>query len=139
MFRRILVPVDFTPKSSRALRAAARIASASGGEVTLLHVIEKIEGEDLPEIAAFHRKLSENARRRMEEFQAELKDRKIAARAEIVLGDRVREILAAARERRSDLIVMSSHRLATRRPSESWGTISYKVGLLAACPVLLVK
>jgi hypothetical protein len=42
--------------------------------------------------------------------------------------------------KRSDLLVMSSHKLPLRRPTtESWGTISYKVGILSRCPILLVK
>ena len=34
---------------------------------------------------------------------------------------------------------MSSHKLPLRRGGENWGTISYKVGILSRCPVLLVK
>jgi universal stress protein A len=55
-------------------------------------------------------------------------------------GNRVAEILRFAQENKIDLIVMSSHKLPVRRPTvESWGTISYKVGILSRCPVLLVK
>jgi nucleotide-binding universal stress UspA family protein len=43
MFRRILAPVDFTPRSRRAVGVAARLAAASKGEVTLLHVIERVD------------------------------------------------------------------------------------------------
>jgi hypothetical protein len=37
------------------------------------------------------------------------------------------------------ILVMSSHKLPLRRSGESWGTASYKVGILSRCPVLLVK
>ncbi len=139
MFRRILVPVDFTTRARRAVRAAARIAAASGGEVTLLHVIERIDGEATKSLRDFYRKLETGARSRMAAMVQELDRRKVSARAEVVYGDRVREILNFCRGNRSDLIVMSSHRLRIRHPGEHWGTISYKVGLLSPCPVLLVK
>ena len=49
------------------------------------------------------------------------------------------EILRTITEQKIDLVVMSSHRLALRHPGENWGTISYKIGILSRCPVLLVK
>ena len=63
----------------------------------------------------------------------------VSAKAEIRYGRRVDEILRTAAEQKIDLVVMSSHRLALRNPGENWGTISYKVGILSRCPVLLVK
>ncbi|MGZ3600382.1 MAG: universal stress protein [Ktedonobacterales bacterium] len=39
MFKRILVPVDQSQRSERAIPVAARLARASGGEIILLHVL----------------------------------------------------------------------------------------------------
>lgn len=140
MFRRILVPVDFTPRSLRAVRAAARVAAGAKGDVTLLHVIERIDGgETTPSLRDFYEKLEANALPKMEAFRKELGRKEVPARAEIVYGNRVAAILDFAHRTRADLIVMSSHKLPLRHPGESWGTISYKVGLLSRCPVLLVK
>jgi nucleotide-binding universal stress UspA family protein len=114
MFRKILVPVDFTRKNLRAVRTAVRLAADRGASVVLLHVIERVDGGDPRGLAGFYRKLEAQARRQM------------------------REIVRAAAES-VDLIVMSSHRLALRQSGEHWGTISHKVGILSRCPVLLVK
>ena len=38
-----------------------------------------------------------------------------------------------------DLIVLASHRVNPSMVNRDWGTISYKGGILAQCPVLLVK
>ena len=38
-----------------------------------------------------------------------------------------------------DLIVLPSHRVDPSLANRDWGTISYKIGILAQCPVLLVK
>ncbi len=139
MFRRILVPVDFTARSRRAVRAAARVAAVSRAETTLLHVIERIDDEESAALEPFYRKLEKAAREKMKGLLAEFGDRRLSARAEILYGKPVGEILRFAEANRSDLIVMSSHKLPLRKSGESWGTISYKVGILSRCPVLLVK
>lgn len=139
LFRRILVPVDFTPRSRRAARAAARLAASTKAETTLLHVIERLTEESPGQFRAFYRKLERAARQKIADLLSDFEGRGLAAKAEVVYGNRVSEILRYAEENGVDLIVMSSHRLPLRRGGESWGTISYKVGALARCPVLLVK
>ena len=136
MFRRILVPVDFTAKNRRAVRIAARLAATRGAELILLHVIERVDAGEPRAYADFYKKLEANAREKMRALHAAGKG--ASSKAEIVYGRRVDEILHYAAEKKIDLIVMSSHRLAMRR-GEDWGTISYKVGILSRCPVLLVK
>lgn len=42
MFANVLVPVDFTPKSERAVEVAVGLLQASG-RITLLHVIELLD------------------------------------------------------------------------------------------------
>ena len=58
MFRRILVPVDFTPKNERALRAARQMAELFEGEVTLVHVVESLEDELDTDLEKFYERLS---------------------------------------------------------------------------------
>lgn len=139
MFRRILVPVDFTARSRRAVRAAARVAAVSRAETTLLHVIERIDDEESEALEPFYRKLEKTAREKMKGLLAPFSGGRLPASAEILYGKPVGEILRFAEANRSDLIVMSSHKLPLRHSGESWGTISYKVGILSRCPVLLVK
>jgi nucleotide-binding universal stress UspA family protein len=139
VFRRILVPIDFTPRSLRAARAAAKLAATTRAETTLLHVIERIDDEGSAAMEAFYRKLERAARERMKAFVAPFAGERRAVRAEVVYGKPVPEILRFAQANRTDLIVMSSHRLPLRHGGENWGTVSYKVGILSRCPVLLVK
>ncbi len=137
MFRRILVPVDFTRKNARAVRVAARLATQRGASVTLLHVIERVDAGDDAALAGFYRGLEKSARTKMGALLASAG--RVPTHAEIVYGNRVNEILRLAEENKTDLIVMGSHRLALKHPGQNWGTISYKIGILARCPVLLVK
>lgn len=136
VFRRILVPVDFTPKALRAARVAALLAGKDA-RATLLHVIERID--DMQGLDRFYRRLDAAAHRKIRPFVAVFERKGVQVRAAIVFGERLREVLRFASESRSDLIVMASHRFARNRPGGGWGTLSYKVGLLSACPVLLVK
>jgi len=57
----------------------------------------------------------------------------------IAYGDRLQEIVKFSEEQSADPIVMRSHRIDPANPTQGWGTISYKVSVLAQCPVLLVK
>lgn len=158
MFDNILVPVDFAPKNHGALAVARGLAGA--GQITLLHVIERIDGDLREEARAvgsderghgrepgsgdpdedldrFYERLEERAQERMEAMVAELGDRRVATR--IVYGQRARTIVETAGELGCDLIVMSSHRVQSTRPAADWISISHKVAILASCPILLVK
>ena len=44
IFRRILVPHDFSDEADQALRLAAQLASATGGRLDVLHVLEPYYG-----------------------------------------------------------------------------------------------
>jgi universal stress protein A len=57
----------------------------------------------------------------------------------LVRGRRAEEIVKYAEAHEVDLIVLASHRVKPSLVDRDWGTISYKVGILAQCPVLLVK
>lgn len=139
MFRRILVPVDFTAKSARAVRAAARVAASAKATTTLFHVIERVDDGDPRAFAGFYRKLEQNAREKLGALAAELTKKSLPVKTAVVYGNRVNEILRFAAGSGADLIVMSSHRLPLRPHGQDWGTISYKIGVLSRCPVLLVK
>ena len=139
MFRNILLPVDLSSRHQEALKIAGSLATQSGGELTLFHVIELLQGAPQLEEEAFYRRLEAKARSHLGRLQAHVEREAVRCRLMVVYGDRAAEIVRHAAEMRSDLIVMSSHRVKFDSPGLSWGTLSYKVGILAQCPVLLVK
>jgi nucleotide-binding universal stress UspA family protein len=57
----------------------------------------------------------------------------------IVFGKRVQEILRFAEANEVDLLVLQSHPIDPTDLTRNWGTISYRVAILATCPVMLVK
>jgi len=139
VLRKLLVPVDFTPKNDRALRAARELAEAAEGEVVLLHVIETLEDELDDDLERFYERLEQKAEQKLQESLAKLGDGAFARHSTLVRGHRARAVADFAEKQGVDAIVLSSHRVDPDRPGAEWMTISYKIAILARCPVLLVK
>jgi hypothetical protein len=75
----------------------------------------------------------------MERFGERLDDGGVAFGAAVSYGSRVQEILGWIERHDTDLIVLTSHKVAVDKEGEGWGTLSYQLGILAPCSVLLVK
>lgn len=138
LFQKILVPVDLTQKNRHAVEVAAELASASGGSVTLLHVIEEL---DLPfeEVEDFYRQLEERAAEAMGELVDPFAERGVEYAQHVRYGERAEEVVTFAQEAGFDLILLSSHRADLEEPARNWASLSHKVAILAQTPVLLVK
>lgn len=132
----VLAPVDFSPESGAAARAAAGLAGALGLPLTLLHAIEEphreaVRGEH--GIARRHRKAVADPAALMSELAASL-GADVAIATHIVDGEPAEQIARLAREKRSAVIVMSLGSSAMRRRKP--GSIAYRVLCLAPVPVL---
>jgi universal stress protein A len=138
MYRNILVPVDLTDRHDKALEAAAGQAGGDGA-VTLLHVIELIPGLPVEEEQGFYDRLDRAARKHLDRLGGQLTRRGVPWRAEVVCGNRTQDVVRHARDGRADLIVLTAPPLDPAHPLAGWGSLSHKVGVLAPCPVLLVK
>lgn len=138
LFEKILVPVDLTQKNRHAVEMAAELGAASGGSVTLLHVIELL---DLPfeEVEDFYRQLEERAADAMGKLAEPLVEREVDHDQHVRYGDRAAEIVTFAQEEGFDLVLLSSHRADLEEPARNWASLSHKVAILAQTPVLLVK
>ena len=139
MFQHILVPVDFSEKNKQALDIAFGMAAYNNGRVSLLHVIEIIADTPFDEFEDFYLELEKRAQKKMDDLVAPYLDNPAQIAQYIVYGNRTQEILDFIDNHIVDLIVMSSHKVDLEDLTRGWGTISYKVGVLAACPILLVK
>ncbi len=139
MYDKILIPVDLTDKNRDAIEAAARLAALTNARVTLLHVIETLE---LPfeELKEFYEEMEKLAEPQMAQLAQPLVDSGLDEVERVVIyGRRAEEVARYADENNFDLLVLSSHRVDPENPGRSWATLSYKVAILAQCPVLLVK
>jgi nucleotide-binding universal stress UspA family protein len=119
MYKRILVPIDGSALSSKAVRAAGGLARDMQAKVTALHVIPSYNPPVADESALAYSMVTPQAYKKATEAQAQKvldKARTALAREEVecdtafVTGDRPWEaIIKAARARKCDLIVMASH------------------------------
>ena len=135
--RRLLVPVDFSRESLRAVREAEAIARRDGRcWIELLHVLQPpMAGWS----AARHAAERTIARRRLEELLLSLHHHGVRkAHAELAEGNPTHEILAEARRKGSDLVVMGSHR---RRGFGRFvlGSVSEAVMRRTSIPVLVAE
>jgi universal stress protein A len=136
-FRHILIPTDLTDRSDVALNMTGKLVVPRSSRVTLLHVIETIEGARASEFKAFFGRLERKARATMRAIAR--RNPGLPVEPAVVYGRRAEGIVSFAAAHDVDLIVLASHRVDPSMANRDWGTISYKVGILAQCPVLLVK
>jgi universal stress protein A len=109
------------------------------GMISLLHVIEVIQNTTFEEFEDFYSGLETRSFKGLNDIIDRLDTKEIMVEPRVVYGNRTREIVRYAEENSADLIIMKSHKVDLEERSQGWGTISYKVSILAQCPVLLVK
>ncbi|NSW86616.1 MAG: universal stress protein [Syntrophobacteraceae bacterium] len=139
MFKNILVPTDLTERSFKAVEVALSLAADPSYQITLLHVIETIDDAEPDEFEKFYEKLNRRADRILDRIIDRYSQQNLVINKRVTFGKRVKEIIRFAVDEKIDLIVLSSHRIDAGNLHLGWGTISYKVGILSHCPVMLVK
>jgi len=151
MFRKILVPLDGSEPSSKALGHGINLAKKFGSEITLLHVYSKAVPFVTPETGAvptpsvasaeITAEVIEAARRIGNKILAEAKrtveKEKIPVKVVLKEGDAVHEIVRAAKEE-IDLIVMGA-RGVSRIKELLLGSVSHGVCRKTHCSVMIVK
>lgn len=139
MFKRILVPLDMSDKHAEALRMAAELAKQSTGEVFLIHVVETIAGLAEDEERDFYKLLKRKAQSHLRSFAQSLEAQSIRCRQEVILGHRVAETVSCAKKMKADLMILTAPPFNPKQPAGGLGSMSWKIGIVAPCPVLLVK
>ncbi len=139
MFKHILVPVGHSKDTGQALEVAGRTALNTGARLSLLHVVELIADTDPEDFEDFYNLLEKRSSDDLKQVAEQLEAQGIAVSTRVVYGQRVRQILDFASENAVDLIILQSHAVDLTDPTRGWGTISYRVAILAHCPVMLVK
>ncbi|MGN6554255.1 MAG: universal stress protein [Verrucomicrobiota bacterium] len=139
--RQILVPVDFSDCSHKALHYAASFAKQFNAEVLLLHVIISVppppqmlvfEGQEFT--AAYHEETS----KQLMEWRDEVGSG-VSVRAVVRNGTAAHyEITEAARESNSDLIVIGNQG-RTGLSRMLIGSTAERVVRNAPCPVLVIR
>lgn len=143
LFRRVLVPHDFSEPATAALRVAADLAESAGGRLTVLHVLGPFyTGPGYPSAEAIAwiptKELVRDLRKRLEVVVTRALGPRRARLAECraVSGDPLQCVFAAAR--RADSIVMSTIG-RTGLAHVLIGSVAEKVVRHAPVPVLTIR
>jgi nucleotide-binding universal stress UspA family protein len=138
---RILVPIDFSDASARALEYGSRLASTLGAELTIVHVVAPLvthawmDGADQggDTIDAW----LNDAHATVADAVASVRDHVPVVRGTVAIGLEAEEILDFASRQRIDLIVMGMHGHG-RRARWIHGSVTDQVLRRAPCPVLAI-
>ncbi|HEX3627008.1 MAG TPA: universal stress protein [Verrucomicrobiae bacterium] len=139
----IVVPIDFSACSKKALQYALPLAKQFGAAIVLLHVVPRrctIAGEAriVDYEPGLEKSLRRNAAQQLKDFAAELYPHDVRIRIEACLGAEALEIAAEAKILDADLIVISTHG-RTGRARALVGSVAENLVQLAPCPVLVVR
>jgi nucleotide-binding universal stress UspA family protein len=143
--RTILLPTDFSECASYALPAATSLARLMKARLICLHVVEPVVpsvgwtpvAEPLP-VADISEQLEESATRELPKIARSGECAGLEVEDLIVHGEASAEIVRVAKEKRVDLIVISSHG-RTGLGRIFFGSTAEEVVRHAPCPVLVVK
>ena len=138
--QRILVPVDFCAASAVALQYATALARGCGAAITVLHVLQlNIAGEErgIPR-TQFLNEMREEIEKRLHEFVKEVCGPEVGCECVLKVGRPCDEIVGVAREKATDLIVLSANEhvglLRWLRPHTAGRVLRN-----APCPVLVLR
>jgi len=139
---KILVPVDFSEHSQRALDEAIGLAKAFGAELHLLHCyplhVTAIDPYGITVPEAYDRQLREAAGQRLSEWRTKARAQNLIVEQHITAGSPFTEISALAEKLGVDLIVMGTHGLSGLK-HVLMGSVTERTIRIAPCPVLTVK
>src|ERR1043166_5663353 len=141
IIKSILVPIDFSAESEKALAYAVPLARRLGAKIILLYVLEPVR---TPDFAMFplsldRKQLMAKCQRRLRRIASDLRIGSTLLQSAVVrFGAAFQEITHLARTRRVDLILISTHGY-TGLKHAVLGSTAERVVRHAPCAVLVVR
>ena len=143
--KRVLVPIDFSPHSRKALDYAADFAKPLGAELCVLFVIEPIyyavpdlAGAAAGAVGGLIEEQRRSGKEQLERLQARYAKKNVKLRTLMQTGTPYQAIVDSAKTLKADLIVMSTHG-RTGQPHLLMGRVAERVVRSAECPVLTIR
>jgi nucleotide-binding universal stress UspA family protein len=143
-YKKILVPLDGSGWSKRAIPHAADIARANEAEIILLHVFKPPTSEYADRIALAGQdsqiqELREQIKQDLMGTRSEMRSEKMTVRTHLIEGSGVAHAICDyVREEEIDLVVMSTHG-RTGLARFLFGSTAYQVMQGTQVPVLLIR
>jgi universal stress protein A len=141
-FSKILVPIDFSSHSAKALELAMGLAKTFGGRILLLHAYHLPPLVGMPDEIVippdFWTGVRDAAARKLDESVQKVKAAGIPVEIHLVEFAPTDAIVETAKKTKADLIVMGTRGL-TGLKHALLGSVAERTLRLAPCPVLTVK
>jgi universal stress protein A len=137
----IIVPIDFSSESKKALRYASTLAAGCGAVIRLVHVVEPGSFvNDLANVAVIRddKEVAQDAAARLQCLAQDELEELIPVQAEVRIGKPHHEICSMAKTLGADLIVIATHGY-TGLKHALLGSTAERVVRHAPCPVLVVR
>ena len=139
--RSVLVPVDFSENAEAAAQYAADLAQKFGAKLHLLHVVEPTSFvNDLGNVlfTLSDKQLEATAMTGLEALATRFIDPSVQVSWAVKRGKGYQEIVKAAKQLKSDMIVISTHGY-TGLKHTIMGSTAERVVRHAPCPVLVLR
>ena len=141
--KKILVPVDFSDYSKKALRYARPFAEQFGAEIILLHVVEPVVTPESyyfvpPGLEEANVRRADSVRKRLTDLRKDELGTEIRGDTVVQLGKPFHEIVKVAQVEQVDLIILTTHGY-TGLKHVMLGSNAERVVRHAPCPVLVVR
>ncbi len=136
----LLVPVDFSECSLRALDYAVSLARQTGGQITLVHAVEprKVFNDSKSAYADWDAWMLQTSRNQLNQLATDRIEELIPVRVELRIGRSYEVICELARRGGTDLIIIGTHgRTGLKRLF--LGSTAERVVRFAPCSVLVVR
>lgn len=141
-FTKILVPVDFSPDSAKALKMAIELAKSFGARIHLIHCypinVGGISPYGMTPPETFDLELRDAALQKLAEWREKATAEGIQTDETVTPMFPSEAIATLAREKGADLIVMGTRGL-TGLKHIVLGSVAERALRIAPCPVLTVK
>lgn len=138
---RILVPIDFSAPSMKAVEEAAEFSRPYEAELILMFAVERGFHESpllVPDQGRLLEQQAKAAEEKLEEICGHLRSRGIVCRTMVEFGVAFQAIVDAAKKTAASLILISTHG-RTGLPHVLIGSVAERVVQHSACPVLTVR
>lgn len=138
LFENVLVPIDGSKTSLRALNSAIEIAQMSGAEITILHVIPTVEESAKSRVSKFEKQLEKQGKDILDDAALVAKKQKIKYKTSLIRDSPGHAIVRLAKKGKFDHIVMSTTGTGSAQ-GDMLGSVSNYVVHKAEIPVYLIR